>query len=47
MKKQCTRKQRVHPALAIVYVSCGNGFKSTMITRVNLVKTKNMYGSQT
>lgn len=36
----------VHQVLAIVYVSYGNGFKSAVITRMNLVKTKNTYGSQ-
>lgn len=46
LEKQHSRKQTVHRVLAIVYVSYRNGFKSTMITRMNLVKTKNTYGSQ-
>lgn len=46
LEKQHSRKQIVHQGLAIVYINYGNGFKSTMITRMNLVKTKNTYGSQ-
>lgn len=46
LEKQHIRKQTVRHVLATVYVSYRNGFKSTMITRMDLVKTKNMYGSQ-
>lgn len=45
LEKQHNWKPTAHQVLAIVYVSCVNGSKSAVITRMNLVKT-NTSGSQ-